>query len=255
MLSEITPAVGLQLVGLGLKFNPEQPAVFENLNITFPAAKWSCLLGASGCGKTSLLRWIAGLLPKNCQYSGQLLTSDQQPLAGRLSYMAQQDLLLPWLNLLDNVCLHQKLSGKSSDKKQLLKKAKQILEQVGLIDHLEKFPAQLSGGMRQRAALARTLIRPASVVLMDEPFSALDAPTRFQLQNISAELLKDRTVLLITHDPQEALRLADQLLLMKNGNIESLSLPTTLPPEATKCRVSHQPTTTFAFANAKSGNT
>ncbi|GAL36098.1 hydroxymethylpyrimidine ABC transporter ATPase component [Vibrio maritimus] len=117
--------------------------------------------------------------------------------------MAQQDLLLPWLSVIDNVCLASRLNGKKVDDV-THQKALVLLDQVGLANKATARPAELSGGQRQRVALARTLMQNKPVVLMDEPFSALDAVTRHKLQELAADLLKDKTVLLITHDPQEA---------------------------------------------------
>lgn len=187
--------------------------LFTDLNLTLPAGKWTCLLGPSGVGKTSLLRLIAGLT-SDVVSKNPITTSDDKPLIGRLSYMAQEDLLLPWSSALANVLLGAKLRGANIHREALQQKAAQLLMQVGLQTALHKKPAQLSGGMRQRVALARTLMENRPVVLMDEPFAAVDAITRLRLQELAAELLVDRTVLLITHDTLEALRLGDQIYVM-----------------------------------------
>jgi len=179
-------------------------------------------------GKTSLLRIIAGLEPPD---SGRVAASDGQALAGRIAYMAQQDLLLPWATVLDNVMLGATLRGAAKDRD----RAGALLEQVSLAGRERALPAQLSGGMRQRAALARTLYEDRPVILMDEPFSALDAITRARIQNLAAELLAGRTVLLITHDPMEACRLGHQLLVL-SGDPARLGPPITVPgapPRAT----------------------
>jgi len=137
--------------------------------------------------------------------------SDGLPLAGRAAFMAQTDLLLPWLTALDNVNLGRRLRG-SHDGGEV--EARALLDQVGLAANAGDRPATLSGGMRQRVALARTLMENRPVVLMDEPFSALDAITRIKLQNLAAELLRGRTVFLVTHDPLEALRLGHRIHVM-----------------------------------------
>jgi putative hydroxymethylpyrimidine transport system ATP-binding protein len=187
-------------------------AIFENLDLNLAAGLTTCLLGASGVGKSTLLRIIAGL-----QTGAEAIVEadDLAPLAGRIAYMAQQDLLLPWLHALDNVTLGARLRGSRDAAAE--NRARALLEALGLGDRLDAKPAELSGGMRQRVALARTLFENRPVVLMDEPFSALDAITRARLQVVAAEMLVDRTVLLVTHDPLEALRLGHRVHVM-SGN-------------------------------------
>lgn len=175
--------------------------VAENLTLEFPAGRTTCLLGRSGVGKTSLLRWLAGLLPG---------TSRLQPVA----YMAQSDLLLPWLSVLDNVLLGYRLRGDSAALRAAGPRARALLAEVGLADRLDDRPGRLSGGMRQRAALARTLCEDRAVVLMDEPFAHLDAVTRLELQDLAARLLGGRTAVMVTHDPLEALRIGHQIRVL-----------------------------------------
>lgn len=191
--------------------------LFDGLNLELAGGSFTCLLGPSGIGKSSLLRLLAGLQSPGA--SGELRGGDGQPLTGRVAYMAQQDLLLPWLNVLNNVTLGSRLRGELPDRERALK----LLARVGLTDAASAWPETLSGGMRQRAALARTLMEDRPVVLMDEPFSGLDALTRLRLQSLAAELLAGRTVLLVTHDPLEALRLGEHILIMN-------SRPATLSP-------------------------
>lgn len=181
--------------------------LFENFRFRLDGGRWTCLLGPSGVGKTSLLRLIAGLAP------GALVAADDGlPLDGRVALMAQQDLLLPWLPVADNVILGYRLRGApQAERRRRREQARALLARVGLEAQAEALPATLSGGMRQRAALARTLMEDRPIVLMDEPFSALDAITRHRLQDLAAELLVGRTVLLVTHNPLEALRLGHRL--------------------------------------------
>jgi len=182
-------------------------ALFERLSLTLPAGRWTSLLGSSGVGKTTLLRLIAGLEPGRSEV--QLDCADGDPLSGRAAYMAQQDLLLPWLSVIDNVMLGARLRGEAGA--ELRARAMALLAAVGLEANTGDIPAKLSGGMRQRTALARTLLEDRPVVLMDEPFSALDSITRIKLQGLAARLLIGKTVLLVTHDPMEALRLSHRI--------------------------------------------
>ncbi|MEZ8279399.1 ABC transporter ATP-binding protein [Vibrio splendidus] len=224
--------VGVQLSNASLRYNDSEHATLSGLSLSLNAGKWTVLLGRSGCGKTTVLRYLAGLLDDKVEWQGTLATSDELPLTDRIAYMAQQDLLLPWLSVIDNVCLSHRFQNLASDKALQTNQALELLSAVGLADHASTMPDQLSGGMRQRVALARTLMQDKPVVLMDEPFSALDAVTRHKLQSLACELLRDKTVVLITHDPQEAVRLADNLYVLQGtpANAQSLSVPLTSTP-------------------------
>ncbi|PML60140.1 ABC transporter ATP-binding protein [Vibrio lentus] len=224
--------IGVQLSNATLRYRDSEHATLSGLSLSLNAGKWTVLLGRSGCGKTTVLRYLAGLLDDKVEWQGTLATSDELPLTDRIAYMAQQDLLLPWLSVIDNVCLSHRFQNPVSDKAQQTNQALELLAAVGLAEHASTMPDQLSGGMRQRVALARTLMQDKPVVLMDEPFSALDAVTRHKLQSLACELLRDKTVVLITHDPQEAVRLADNLYVLQGtpANAQSLSVPNTLTP-------------------------
>lgn len=140
--------------------------------------------------------------------------------------MAQKDLLLPWLSVLKNVLLGARLRGTVSREDEAT--ARSLIQAVGLSDYREALPAELSGGMRQRVALLRTLMEKRPVILMDEPFSALDAITRIRLQDLAVKLVQNATVLLVTHDPLEALRLGHHIHVM-TGLPARLS-PAIVPP-------------------------
>ncbi len=180
-------------------------SVFENLSFQVAPGQFVVLLGPSGVGKTSLLRIIAGL---EIPAEGSVRATDGEKLAGRVAYMGQQDLLFPWARVLENVMLGSRLRGERPDQA----RARNLLARVGLQGREGALPAELSGGMRQRAALARTLYERRPIVLMDEPFSALDSLTRARIQDLAAELLAGSTTLLITHDPLEACRLGHHLI-------------------------------------------
>ena len=198
--------------------------LFGPVDIQIPSGQWTCVLGRSGVGKSTLLRLIAGL-DCNGKFEGDITASDHMDLVGRVSVMAQSDSLLPWLNVLDNTTIGARLRGEKSD----TGKASNLLARVGLSDHLYKKPRALSGGMRQRGALARTLMEDRLIVLLDEPFSALDASTRADMQELTAEVLADKTVLLVTHDPAEAVRLGHQIIVLTPNAAQSWP-PLAMPP-------------------------
>lgn len=203
--------------------------IFNDFRLELQSGKLICLLGKSGSGKSSLLRFIAGLLPSETA-QGSVTASDRKPLANRIAWMAQQDLLLPWLKVIDNVILGTLLRGNRTEEQRKL--AKRLLVDVELEDVDHRFPHELSGGMRQRVALARTLIEERPVNLLDEPFSGLDAITRYQLQDLACRLLADRTTLLVTHDPLEALRMADLIYVLSGrpAHVGNPVIPPGTPP-------------------------
>ncbi len=227
------PNLTIENAALAYNNNP----VFSQVNLSLPAGQWIGLLGPSGVGKSSLLRMMAGLTISTGQSTGHLYADNGIPICQQIAYMAQTDLLLPWLNVLSNATLSLKLRQHTrKEYREKINKATLLLEQVGLSHALSLYPSQLSGGMRQRVALVRTLMENKPIVLMDEPFSALDAITRYKLQALAAALLKDKTVLFITHDPTEALRLAHEIYIMQ-GQPASLKhiacLSSAIPRELT----------------------
>ncbi|WP_299967985.1 ABC transporter ATP-binding protein [uncultured Roseobacter sp.] len=193
--------------------------------LMIPAARWTCLLGRSGVGKSTILRLILGLETGGV-FTGRIAATDGAALTGRITYMAQSDLLLPWLTVRENVCIGARLRGERVD----VARASALLDRVGLGPHAGKRPPALSGGMRQRAALARTLFEDRPVVLLDEPFSALDAGTRADMQELAAALLQGRTVLLVTHDPAEAARLGHGIVVMSAQGMTAWPAPRSATP-------------------------
>lgn len=212
-----------QIQNLNLEFKGKK--LFENLNFDILENRSTALLGTSGVGKSTLLRCIADLEKENIT-SGKITLKEGTNIA----WLSQENSLFPWLSILDNVQLYHHLKGTKT--KQTLQKAKELLSQVNMSAHQNKKTYELSGGQKQRVALARTLMQEANLILMDEPFSALDAITKIQLQDLTCELLKNKTVVLVTHDPQEAIKLANHIYIFKNQPViieEVASLQGTLP--------------------------
>ncbi len=197
----------------------EGRVLFDGLDADFAAGRTTCLLGPSGVGKTTLLKALAGLAD---------VGSAVAPM--RVAWMAQDDLLCPWLDAIGNVTLGASLRGESAD----LSRAIELLGDVGLGARAGAKPYELSGGQRQRVALARTLYEDREVVLMDEPFAGLDAPTRWRLQDLAAKLLAGRTVVLVTHDPREALRLGHDIRVLSGApaRLGPVLSPRGTPPRA-----------------------
>lgn len=221
-------SVELRRATLGFR----QQLLFQDVFLPLVGGAVTCILGPSGVGKSSLLRVLAGLsFEADVRLDFQLITSDQLPLQDRVALMSQQDNLLPWCSVMDNAILGYRLRKQVT--KALLQQAMDLLQQVGLTQaDLGKRLGQLSGGMRQRIALVRTLLEDKALVLMDEPFSALDSITRFKMQSLTANLLQHKTVLLITHDPLEALRLADFIYVLKGAPAQLIPFktPSRKPP-------------------------
>ena len=212
-----------QIQNLNLEFKGKK--LFENLNFDILENRSTALLGTSGVGKSTLLRCIADLEKENIT-SGKITLKEGTNIA----WLSQENSLYPWLSILDNIQLYHHLKGTKT--KQTLKKAKELLSQVNMSEHCDKKTYELSGGQKQRVALARTLMQEANLILMDEPFSALDAITKIQLQDLTCQLLKNKTVVLVTHDPQEAIKLANHIYILKNQPViieKVASLQGTLP--------------------------
>lgn len=208
-LIEKGPAPEISLQNISFGFGAKQ--LFDDLTLTFPACQWTVLLGPSGCGKSTLLRLIAGSLePATGQITFDQKTTSKTPVA----WMAQDDLLLPWLNVTENILLGARLRKTVDTEKE--QRVQQLLADTNLKAENDALPQTLSGGMRQRVALLRTLMEERPVILMDEPFSALDALTRLRLHDLFSRLVQNTTVVLVTHDPLEALRLGDRIIVLKD---------------------------------------
>lgn len=187
--------------------------VLNNINLKIKSGEFVCVVGQSGCGKSTLLNLIAGL---DRPTSGEILLNGERvegPSANR-AVMFQEHALFPWLNVIENVKFGMKIAGASAKEQE--ETAMEYLEMMGLSDYRDYAVHQLSGGMRQRVALARALTLDSEILLMDEPFSALDKQTsnrlRAELQDIW--LKTHRTILFITHSVEEAVYLADRVIVM-----------------------------------------
>lgn len=201
-------------------------SVLEDINLTLDSGELLVVLGPSGCGKTTLLNLIAGFVPYqrgNIQLAGKRV---QGPGAER-GVVFQNEGLLPWRSVQDNVVLGLQLAGVEKAQRQEI--ARQMLKKVGLDGAEKRYIWQLSGGQRQRVGIARALAANPQLLLLDEPFGALDAFTRDQMQTLLLKLWQgsDRQVLLITHDIEEAVFMATELVLLSSGPgrvLERLSL-------------------------------
>jgi ABC-type nitrate/sulfonate/bicarbonate transport system ATPase subunit len=199
------------------------------LNLSIETGRFVSLLGPSGCGKSTLFNIIAGLLAPT---EGRVLidSEDATGTIGRVGYMLQKDLLLSWRTVLDNVILGMEVQGKPL--KEARARALPLLRKYGLAGFEYLYPTSLSGGMRQRAALLRTLLFDTDVILLDEPFGALDAQTKLHMQEWLMQLWSDfkKTVVFVTHDVDEAIYLSDEIHVMgtRPGRILE-SIPINLP--------------------------
>lgn len=205
----------LQVKNINFSYDPSLPPVLKNISFDVQEGEFVSLLGPSGCGKSTLLNILAGLLD---HYTGDIYINGQKitGISTHFAYMPQNDLLLPWRTILDNICLYDEIHH---TKKDAVEKARQLMNQFGLEGCEEKYPAELSGGMRQRAAFLRTTLCEADIYLLDEPFGALDVITRGEMQDWLHALCEslNKTILLVTHDTDEAVYLSDRILIMGKG--------------------------------------
>jgi NitT/TauT family transport system ATP-binding protein len=239
-MSRTTEALDVRLDDVTVRFpapGAELTAV-ERLSLEVPAGSFTVVIGPNGCGKSTLLRLVAGLLTPA---SGEVRVGDGAPSAGdgRVVGLAfQQPRLVPWRSTLENVALPLELAGVDADERR--DRAADALERVGLASAARLRPRELSGGMAQRAAIARALIIDPAVLLLDEPFSALDALTRetfdAELQRLWLE--RRRTMILVTHSVAEAVSLADRVVVMTSrpgrvARLVTVDLPRPRPVDLT----------------------
>lgn len=213
------------------QYEEEDFNIIDDLSFQVEQGDFISIIGVSGCGKSTIFRLINKLLsPK----SGEILVDGEDigKLSGYAGYMPQKDLLFPWRNIEKNLCLPMEMM--KIPKKKQKKKVEKILKEVGLLEYKDKYPKDLSGGMRQRISFARTLLTEADLMLLDEPFSALDALTRISMQEwlLSQWKKYNKTILFITHDVEEALFLSNKIYLvpeMPIKNLEMIEVPMEYP--------------------------
>jgi ABC-type nitrate/sulfonate/bicarbonate transport system ATPase subunit len=201
----------------------------DGVDIALRPNEFVSIIGPSGCGKSTLFNAIAGLLVPD-EGSIALDGADIIGRPGNVAYMMQRDLLLPWRTVLQNVIIGPELAGKPI--REVREHAQHLLRRFSLDGFEDAYPAMLSGGMRQRAALLRTILCERSVILLDEPFGALDALTRASLQEWLLGIQREfqRTMILITHDPEEAVYLSDRVYVstprpMRVAGVVEIELP------------------------------
>lgn len=198
-------------------FDYEGAPILDDLSLTVAKGEFVALVGPSGCGKSTLLNLISGVLSAR---SGSIIAdgmADRLERLGNVSYMQQKDLLLPWRSVAENSRLGLELRDVNRSVSDA--EVKKLAESFGIADVLDSMPWQLSGGMRQRVALLRAVLPDNSILLLDEPFGALDAITRRSLQRWLVDVLdtNDKAVVLVTHDVEEAILLADRVLVMSSN--------------------------------------
>jgi NitT/TauT family transport system ATP-binding protein len=188
--------------------------IFSDLSLSIAAGEFVCLLGPSGCGKSTMLRLIGGLLDPS---AGTVMVDGRSPHDAwdSISYVFQSPRLVPWRNARDNAALGIELRNPSVPKADRQARASELLRLMGLGNDMGKYPLMLSGGERQRVAIARALAVDPAIVLMDEPFSALDPETRRRMRRDVVELWRTarKTVVFVTHDVDEAIELADRIVV------------------------------------------
>lgn len=210
-----TPKLELRQVTKVFHGDGRTVKALDDLSLHVYPGEFITLIGPSGSGKSTLFNLIVGLLEPD---QGEICIDGSvcQERAGLVGYMPQRDLLLPWRNVLDNVIIFQELQG--VPRAQARVQAREMLPLFGLEDFAEAYPSELSGGMRQRAALLRTMRMERDMLLLDEPFGALDALTRRELQDWLLDVWRRfrQTVIFITHDVEEALYLGDRVLVLSS---------------------------------------
>ena len=207
-------AIEIKNINKSFEGKKKNLSVLDNINLTINDGELICLLGPSGCGKTTLLRLIAGLEKPT---SGEIIANGEvvKRPSGDRAVIFQQYSLFPWLTVLQNVTFGLEMTKKGT-KEENVAAAERYLTSVGLIDFKDSYPHELSGGMKQRVAIIRSLLNHSPILLMDEPFSAVDMQTRHKLQEQLIGVWKrfENTIVFVTHDVDEAVYLADKIVIL-----------------------------------------
>ncbi|MEK4362594.1 ABC transporter ATP-binding protein [Paenibacillus sp. FSL M8-0212] len=213
----VPPALDVVNVHASFRERRSRLPVLNGLSLTVEQGEFVAIVGPSGCGKSTLFHIIGGLLKPQ---EGQVLMNglDVTGQRGKISYMPQQPALFPWRTIEDNVLLAGEVASSAPPRAEALAEARKWLSSVGLAGFEQAYPHMLSGGMQQRAAFLRALLSPQELMLLDEPFSALDALTRSDMQRWLLDIWEQnrRSVLFITHNIEEALLLADRVYVLSN---------------------------------------
>jgi nitrate/nitrite transport system ATP-binding protein len=234
----------LKVQNLGKSYKAEGPPVFAGIDFEIQRGEFVCIIGHSGCGKTTILNVLAGLEEATEGVAVMLDKHISGPSLDR-GVVFQGHALMPWMTVLNNVCFAVKSKYPDWPKAKIAEHAKKYLSMVGLVNAENKKPSELSGGMKQRVGIARAFAIEPKMLLLDEPFGALDALTRGVIQDELLKICSDthQTVFMITHDVDEAILLSDKIMLMSNGPNARIAeiVVNTLPKNRQRATMHHDP--------------
>lgn len=229
------PLLELKNIGLNYHSKTDETKAIDNISFSINKGNFVGLVGPSGCGKTTVLSLISGIIKPSCGdilINGENIKSSKQ----KIGYMFQKDLLFPWRTIMQNVCL-----GLEINKTEKSDEVDNLLKKYGIYEFKDKYPSELSGGMRQRVALIRTLVLKPQILLLDEPFGALDYQTRQNVIDDISSIIKNENItsLLVTHDVTEAISMCDKVIVLSKRPSKvkkeiTIALDKTKPPSLRK---------------------